>query len=79
MNGNRMCSEAYPCGDNGCADVVIAKGWTVLNITVSLTTIQICGQGYNVLDIRINFKFLARCFYVYPCTACFRFLGRHFS
>jgi hypothetical protein len=29
MNGNRMCSAEYPCGEDGCADVVIWDGWTV--------------------------------------------------
>ena len=29
MNGNRMCSAEYPCGENGCADVIIWDGWTV--------------------------------------------------
>jgi hypothetical protein len=29
MNSGRMCSAEYPCGNDGCADVIIWDGWTV--------------------------------------------------
>ena len=46
MSGNRMCSAETPCGEDGCADVIIWEGWTVCSVISwgIISTVGLYGQ-----------------------------------